>query len=74
MEKLYYSQDSLERSLLGLERKFGISSHEFYERISTGERIERMPNFTRSVWASLYRDFCRLSGDAFASTVESTLA
>jgi hypothetical protein len=73
MEKRYYNRESLERSLSSLERKFGMSSRDFYERVSSGDRVEGMPNFTRSVWASFYRDFCRLSGDEFAVTVDKTL-
>lgn len=63
MEKLYYSADSLERSLLGLETKWNIRSDAFYKLCIDGKRVPDMPGFTRSVWASLYRDFCRLRGD-----------
>jgi len=73
MEKKFYNADSLERSLLVFERKFGVSSHDFYETISNGDRIEGMPGFTRSLWASLYRDYCRPRSDSFAVAVERTL-
>jgi hypothetical protein len=73
VEKRYYSAESLERVLLDLERRFGMSSEEFYAKVTAGERIEDMPGFERSVWASVYRDFCRMSGDDFASSVSRTL-
>lgn len=73
MEKKYYSADSIERSLLHLERRFGLSSNDFYETIVRGDRIDGMPGFTRSLWVSLYREFCRLRGDSFSVAVERTL-
>jgi hypothetical protein len=73
MERKYYNSASLERSLLLLERRWGISSHDFYELCINEERVEGMPRFTRSLWASLHRDFCRMRGDSFSVAVERAL-
>jgi hypothetical protein len=74
MEKRYYGAESLERSLLDLERRHSMSSADFYERATTDGAVPGVPQFDRSVWASLYRDFLRLRDDDFAMSVERTVA
>jgi len=74
VEKRYYSDESLERVLLSLERRHGLSSADFYAKTVAGERIEGVSGFTRNVWTSMYREFCRLRGDdAFVVGVERAL-
>ncbi len=73
VKKKYYNADSLERALLTLERRYGMGSEDFYERAISSSTVEGVPRYVRNLWASLYRDFCRLSGDDFASTVRRTL-
>lgn len=74
MEKRYYSAKSLERSLELLERRYDMPSNKFYALASTAGKVEGVPSFARSVWASLYRDFIKLRGsDDFAESVERAL-
>jgi hypothetical protein len=75
MEKNYYNAASLERVLLFFERRYGLSSDEFFEKHLADEPpVERVPGFHRHAWASFYRDFRRLSGRSFAEHAEGVLA
>lgn len=59
MEKLVYDADTLASALVELERHFGCTSAAFYEDY-LGEGVQGVPRFTQHVWASFYRDHCRL--------------
>lgn len=75
MEKSYYSADSLRRALDAFEARYGMSSEEFYGAYGEYDdaRMQGISGFHRHSWASFYRDWRRLSGDDFASTVEREL-
>jgi hypothetical protein len=73
MEKRYYNAESLEQALGNLESQFGLTSASFYEKVLAGEQVDGMPRFHRSVWASLYRDYCRMHERDFASSVGRAL-
>lgn len=72
MEKKVYNAESLAASLALFERKYGLSSSAFYEMTEAGERIDGISGFSRSLWTSLYRDYCRMRDD-FTLSVERTL-
>jgi hypothetical protein len=73
VKRKYYNAESLGRALSALEREHGMSSAEFYAKAAAGEKVAGVPGFTRALWTSLYRDFCRLGGDDFALSVQRTL-
>lgn len=75
MEKRYYTADSLRRSLDAFEERFGMSSDEFFAAYAVYDisRMEGISPFLRHSWASLYRDWQRLSGDDFAASVKREL-
>ena len=71
MERRYYNATSLERALRTLESRYGMSSAEFYAAHRDDARaVTAMPRRIRNLWASLYRDWRRLSGADFAEQVE----
>jgi hypothetical protein len=63
VDKCYYDASSLDRTLVALERRYGMPSREFYELHVAGELSAEISNFDRHVWASFYRDLCRMRGD-----------
>jgi hypothetical protein len=68
MEKRYYDAASIERTLRVFERKYGLSSEEFFEaHVADDERVAEMPGWHRQPWASFYRTWLRLSGGGFAA-------
>ena len=75
MEKHYYDAASLERVLLAFERRYELPSDEFFARHREDRSLEFVPGFHRHLWASIYRDFRRLSGGhSFAENAERLLA
>jgi hypothetical protein len=74
MEKRYYNASTLARVLLDLERHYGLSSAEFYERYVAGEDDLNMPGFTKHIWASFFREYERMSGDSLAEPEFFTFA
>jgi hypothetical protein len=75
VEKHYYNAASLERVLLSFERRYALSSDEFYAEHRQGALLPAVPAFHRHAWASFYRDFRRLSeGRSFAENAERVLA
>jgi hypothetical protein len=65
MEKRYITPVSVERTLLIYERRFGISSVDFYEAYYSGlgsDALADIPRHHRSRWASLYRTLERMTG------------
>jgi hypothetical protein len=64
VERHYYDVSTLGRTLLALEREYGMASADFYAAHCAGEALESIPGFNRHVWASFYRDFLRLSEGA----------
>ena len=73
MEKRTYSANSLERVLLSFERRYEMSSAEFYGRHAADEPLPEISGFHRHVWASFFRDVRRLRGDDFAQHAEDIL-
>ena len=73
MKKRYYDAASLERVLVSLERRYGMSSAEFYDRHRADEPLPGVPGFHRIVWASFYRDVKRMRGDDFAEHARHVL-
>ena len=73
MEKKFYNAKGLEKSLSGLEARFGMPSTTFYAHyLDNDEVIDAVPRFVQGVWASLYRDYKRMCGDdGFAQSVET---
>lgn len=71
MERRYYNASSLERALSSFESHYGMSSGEFNAAHRTdAPAVAAMPRRIRNLWASLYRDWRRLSGEDFAEQVE----
>jgi hypothetical protein len=74
MERRYYTASSLEHALRVFESRFGMSSADFYAaHLDNSEQLASMPRRFRNLWASLYRDWRRLSGEDFAEHVEREL-
>jgi hypothetical protein len=73
MNRAYYNAETLERTLLWLERTYDVPSSEFYASYTSGKLIEGIPRFHQSFWASIYRDLLRLRGGDFAHTAELVL-
>lgn len=72
MEKRYYNAESIARALHAYEERFGMDSRDFYEaHCVDGEAVAEIPGFVRHVWAGLYRDFRRLSGEDFVERIET---
>lgn len=69
MERRYYDAAALEKTLASLEEHFEMTSAEFYDE-QDREKIARIPGRIRNLWASLYRDWRRLSGQDFIERVE----
>ncbi len=60
----YYDQESLARALKRLEGTYGFSSDEFYRLHADDDpAVSKIQGFTRHVWADLYLNVCRMSGD-----------
>jgi hypothetical protein len=74
MDKMYYDAASLERVLLAFERRYEMSSAEFYGRYSSDDELPEISRFNQHAWASFYRDVTRLSGGDFAAGAERVLA
>jgi hypothetical protein len=71
MERRYYSASTLERALSSLESHYGMTSSEFYAaHRADAPNVAAMPRRIRNLWASLYRDWRRLSGEDFTEQVE----
>ncbi len=63
MEKRYLTPAAVERTLLSYERKFDLSTAEFYEaHLIDAERVKEIPRRHRHLWASLHRTLERMSG------------
>ena len=76
MERRYYDSESISRSLSVLEKRFELSSADFYKAHQLDcESIAHIPHFHRNLWAGLYRTQFRLSEDAelLVAQVERTL-
>jgi hypothetical protein len=67
VNKRYYNAESIRRVLASFENRWGMRSEEFYEAHVADAELPRMPGFHRHVWASLYRDYRRLSERTFSS-------
>jgi hypothetical protein len=65
VETRYLTVPDVERSLLVLERHYGLSTTEFYERYYSDRndpRLSAIPQRHRSLWASLRRTHERMTG------------
>lgn len=60
MKKRYYDAGSIARALLEFERRYGVSTTEFYESYCNGVVFEDIPRFVQHVWGSFHRDYERL--------------
>ena len=60
MGRHYYNADSLRGELLAFEKRYGLSSADFYERHAQGNTPEVVTLFDRVVWSDTYREACRL--------------
>lgn len=70
----YYDLNSLSQALNLLEKRYEISSKEFYESHKIdGPAAAKVPGFHRHLWASFYQDVQRMSGSSFVASVERTL-
>jgi hypothetical protein len=74
VEKNYYNAASIERVLVAFERRYGLTSEEFFAKHLDDAPLVDMPGFHRHAWASFYRDFRRLSGGPFTENAERLLA
>jgi hypothetical protein len=71
MQRRYYNSASLERAISSLEQRYGMSSADFYAAHQADDpALDSMPRRLRNLWASLYRDWRRLSGEDFVEQVE----
>jgi hypothetical protein len=74
MQRHSYNAASLERSLLALEKRFGMDSATFMRaHEEDAPSIAGIPGFVRHTWASFYVDWQRLSGEDFGSRVAREL-
>jgi hypothetical protein len=74
MEKRYYTATSIERVLHTYERRYEISSDEFYGAHTTDdERLAGMPGFHRQAWAGFYRTWLRMTDTGFVAQAEREL-
>ena len=72
--KRYYDAQALEHVLAALERRYGMSSTEFYSRHMADEPLDVLTGFHRHVWASFHRDALRMRSGGFAQHAEDVLA
>jgi hypothetical protein len=74
MERLLHDSGDVAEMLVLFERRFGMSSDEFYERHLADEPLD-MARFERHVWASFYRDSLRVgfAEGSFAARAERAL-
>jgi len=74
MERRFYTARSLKHALGAFETHFGMESASFYKAHSAdSDRVAAIPRRHRNLWASLYRDWRRLSGEDFAEEIEREL-
>jgi len=59
MERYAYDADSLASALVEFEGRYGCTSADFYEGY-LDDGVADVPRFTQHLWASFYRDHCRL--------------
>lgn len=74
MDKHYYNAASVERTLRAFERRYGMSSDEFFRaHVADDERVAAVPASHRQPWAGFYRTWLRMSGGGFAARAEREL-
>lgn len=70
-----YNAATLDRALLLLERRFGLSSADFFDAHRRDDpQLHEMPQRLRQLWANLYRERRRLGEDPLIGEVERELA
>jgi hypothetical protein len=75
VEKRYMTAPAVERTLLVFERKFALSTAEFYEaHYDDAPTVAHIPRRHRALWASMHRTHMRLmGGGALADRIEREL-
>jgi hypothetical protein len=76
IEKRYYTAATLEDALSRYETEYGMTSAEFFQAHRTdADRLEGIPGFERSVWASLWQELLEFDAPdgaaSFAAADES---
>jgi pyrroloquinoline quinone (PQQ) biosynthesis protein C len=76
MDRSYYSAGSIRAGLASMERRYKMSSAEFYRRYQNDElSCELVPRYAANLWAGLYEEL-KAAGDdsALAEQVDRLLA
>ena len=63
VQKQYYSAESLDRGIRELEREYGMTTEEFYERHAAGEDLP-IPRFSQHIWLAFHEDILRMTDGA----------
>ena len=74
MEERYYNAASIERTLRAFERRYKMTSDDFFHaHVTDHESIASVPGSHRQPWAGFYRTWLRMSGGGFAARAEREL-
>ena len=60
-KRCYYNAATLRQELLAFEKRYGLSSADFYAAHRRGETPNTVSQFDRVVWADTYGESCRLA-------------
>lgn len=61
VERSYYTAADLRQELEDFERRYGMSSADFYDAYARRSVPASVVSFDRVVWADTYREACRMS-------------